>query len=68
MARVDAADGDVVTNDCTYHGGPNTCGAFWVGDLSGTGVFTPRAIYGTISAAGSPGVLPYGVPLGGGAR
>jgi hypothetical protein len=66
VAQVEASDGDVATNNCDYGGGANRCGAFWVGDLSGTGVFTPKAIYGTLSAAGSPGVLPYGaLPTGG---
>jgi hypothetical protein len=66
VAQLEASDGDVTTNNCDYGGGANRCGAFWVGDLSGTGVFTPKAIYGTLSAAGSPGVLPYGaLPTGG---
>jgi len=67
VARVDAADGDISANDCSYGGGANTCGAFWVGDLSGTGVFTPEAIYGKLSD-GPGGVLPYAAAHGGGSR
>jgi hypothetical protein len=63
-ARVDAESGDVATNNCTYAGGGNTCGAFWVGDLSGAGVFTPKAIYGALSS-GAGGVLPYAAAPGG---
>jgi hypothetical protein len=60
IAVVSASAGDTTTNDCTYEGGANTCGAFWVGDLSGAGVFTRKSIYGTLSATGPFGVLPYG--------
>jgi hypothetical protein len=65
VAFVAAVNGDVATNDCSYVGGANTCGAFWVGDLSGTGVFTPQAIYGKLSD-GPGGVLPYADARGGG--
>lgn len=56
-----AATGDTSTHDCTIGGGAIDCDAFYVGDLSSAGVFTPRAIYGKFLPSGSDpdGVLPY---------
>jgi hypothetical protein len=68
IGTVDASQGDSATNGCTYSGGGTACDVFYVGDLSQAGTFTPKGIYGTASAAGPPGVLPYTVsprPLGG---
>jgi hypothetical protein len=63
---VPAAYGDATTNFCTLVWGPGyvACPVFYVGSLSGTGVFTPAGtgagIYGTPTVgSGSYGVLPY---------
>jgi hypothetical protein len=56
-----ANQGDIATNSCSTYGGSgtNACDTLYVGDLSQAGVFTAKGIYGTSSAAGPPGVLPY---------
>jgi hypothetical protein len=59
VGTFEASQGDSTTNGCTYSGGSTPCDLLYVGDLSQAGVFTPKGIYGTSSAAGSPGVLPY---------
>jgi thermitase len=60
-----ASAGDTATHTCSIDPsvGPTNCDIFYVGDLSGTGVFTPRGIYGVFNTvAGDPdGVLPYSV-------
>jgi hypothetical protein len=67
LGTVDASQGDETTNGCDLALGPNVCDVFYVGDLSQAGVFTPKGTYGTSSALGPPGVIPYSAlpaPLG----
>jgi thermitase len=61
IGTVIANQGDIATNSCSTYGGSgtNACDTLYVGDLSQAGVFTAKGIYGTSSAAGPPGVLPY---------
>jgi hypothetical protein len=61
IGTVIANQGDIATNSCSTYGGSgtNACDTLYVGDLSQAGVFTAKGIYGTSSAAGPPGVIPY---------
>jgi hypothetical protein len=73
-ATVRAEVGDVATHNCTLGGGGVNCSAWYVGDLTGTGVFTPRNVFGVFNTIGGDpdGVLPYtlspGERVGGGTR
>jgi thermitase len=52
---------DVATHNCTLGGGTVNCSAWYVGDLTNSGVFTPRNVFGVLATPGSDpdGVLPY---------
>jgi hypothetical protein len=52
---------DVTTHDCSFGGGAVPCNAWYVGDISGLGVFTPTNVFGVFATPGDDpnGVLPY---------
>jgi hypothetical protein len=62
QATVRAGSGDVGTHTCTLGGGAVNCDAWYIGDLSSTGAFTPRNVFGRGVPTGVDpvnGVLPY---------
>jgi hypothetical protein len=65
---------DVATHNCTLGGGGVNCGAWYVGNLTDAGVFTPQNVFGVFNTPGGDpeGVLPYvwspGERIGGGTR
>jgi subtilisin family serine protease len=71
-ATVDATTADITTKNCTLGGGANACDVWYVGDISGTGVFTPKNIFGiggNLAAPPAGSLFPYSFVqgVGGGA-
>jgi hypothetical protein len=59
--RASIFDSDLTTHNCELVGGSTDCDAWYIGDLSSAGVFTPRNVFGVFdTTTGDPdGVLPY---------
>jgi hypothetical protein len=65
LATVRAFEGDATTHNCTLEGGAVGCDAWYIGDISSAGAFTPRNVFGVFKPPGTnpgqdpDGVLPY---------